>query len=81
MKSSTPRSATLAGLRQCQVPLFEQLQGERSMHACIQKTVIEGNGQDRRAPVFRDDRQMPVLGVPEQFTGSLSQVANAEGSG
>ena len=48
------------------------------MHADIEKAVVEGNREDGWPPVLGDDRQPPVLGVPEQFAGTLPQVSNAE---
>jgi len=61
--------------------LLEELQRERTMYAYVEQTIIERDGKDRRSPMLRDDRDATVLGVPEQFGGTLSEVANAEGRG
>ena len=51
--------------------LLEQPDCERTMHADIEKPIIEWNGKDGWPPVLRDDRKTSALGVPQQFRGTL----------
>ena len=48
------------------------------MYADLEQTFVERNGENRGTAVFCDDRDMSLLRVPEQFTGTLSDIAYAE---
>lgn len=45
----------LRSLGERQVSFLEQAHRQCAMHADIEKPVIEGNGEDGRPPVFRND--------------------------
>ncbi len=76
-----PTVAKLVEVRagaQARAAVLEQPQCHGAMDADLDSTLVERTGQDGRTPVLRDRGQTAVLRVPEELTGTLSDVARAE---
>ena len=78
MNSSRVVAREFGGLNQRYLALFEQAQRHSAMGTDLEQPLIERDSQNGRTPVLRNDREMSLLRVPEQFAGTLSDIACAE---
>ena len=61
-----------------ELPPFEQVQCQCSVHAELEEAIAEGNGKNRGSTVFRDQRQAAFLGIPQEIPRTLPEVPRAE---
>ena len=61
--------------------LLEEVQGQRAMNADFKEPFIEGQRQYRGVSVPCYDCKTPFLGIPEQLSGTMSEIACTEETG